>query len=536
MKPDTPLRSLAPPPWVVVCGLGLVTASLYSLILGPIFPFQGGDSARYLFLARGILGGEGYLDLFTDPATPHTKYPFVFPLIIAAVTGLAGENIVILKVVLGGFVFLGAWGLYAIGRHRGEAWLGLLGALLLIGNHYAYVFSIQVLSEIPFTAFALWALYFSERYLQPDSALAPGLRLRYLGLTLLFLLLAYFTRSAGIVLLPALLLAMIYRRYGPLPPGTPPFRSPWGHIATAFGVFFVAAGAWALRNLWVAEETSAYLQEYLTSSSLTDGAAAWLAELAEQADYYLLQTSGIFFPWLDGQYLRAAGAVVYGLCAVGLIGSRRRLAMPEFYFVLFLLMVVVWHYQEPRFLVPVIGLGGYFALLGLRTLFALLASSRTPSRNSRTPHWIAGLLGVLFVGGHLLQSVENGREFSAEPDRTQAYPINPHFYLMAGSRGMFNMLWLAAGLREQADPEGLVLARKPALVALASGLHATKLKLSADPAVALQQIRDAGVRYIFADEVYARHGEQVATLVEAYPELFRVTLTQGESKVYEAYP
>jgi len=46
-------------------------------------PHTGGDNAGYLSLAHSIVSGSGYLELW-DPNTPvHTKYPPVYPLVLA---------------------------------------------------------------------------------------------------------------------------------------------------------------------------------------------------------------------------------------------------------------------------------------------------------------------------------------------------------------------------------------------------------------------------------------------------------------------
>src|SRR5689334_11998006 len=56
---------------------------LFALLTFMPQPHTGGDSANYLTLARSLLQRHSYTDLYDPIQPPHTKYPPVFPLMLA---------------------------------------------------------------------------------------------------------------------------------------------------------------------------------------------------------------------------------------------------------------------------------------------------------------------------------------------------------------------------------------------------------------------------------------------------------------------
>ena len=51
-------------------------------------PHNGGDNAGYLSLAHSLATGAGYVEAWDPALAPHTKYPPLYPALLAGAMGL----------------------------------------------------------------------------------------------------------------------------------------------------------------------------------------------------------------------------------------------------------------------------------------------------------------------------------------------------------------------------------------------------------------------------------------------------------------
>src|SRR5262245_28703109 len=154
---------------------------------------NGGDNAAYYALARSLLSGHGYREIY-DPAQPiHTQYPPVFPLMLAGLLLLGLQPWVPFKilVVLCSTAAIALSYLWMRRKLRPE--LAFSVALLMALSPGVIGLSHWELSDVPFWAFTIAALFAWER-------LPPGNTRRLLVATALTIV-AYFTRSAGLPLI-----------------------------------------------------------------------------------------------------------------------------------------------------------------------------------------------------------------------------------------------------------------------------------------------------------------------------------------------
>src|SRR5690606_5174307 len=84
--------------WILLGGVLTLSALLVWGAFVPA-PHNGGDNAAYLSVAHAWLQGEGYVDAYDPVRAPHTKYPPVFPLLLAAVMALGAVTWVPFKLV-----------------------------------------------------------------------------------------------------------------------------------------------------------------------------------------------------------------------------------------------------------------------------------------------------------------------------------------------------------------------------------------------------------------------------------------------------
>src|SRR5262245_47316990 len=194
---------LVKPPLQVAGALALIHIALGLLTFDPTV-FTGGDNAAYLSLANSLLHNHNYSEIY-DPASPaHTQYPPVYPLLIALglVFGLKSWvalkfEILVLSTVAVVFSYLWL-------RKRREPEIAFGVSLILAIAPGVLELSHVELSDVPFWAFTMIALWAFE-HLRSDE------RARF-AVGIVAVVLSYFTRSAGLPLIIAVLAWFGWRR------------------------------------------------------------------------------------------------------------------------------------------------------------------------------------------------------------------------------------------------------------------------------------------------------------------------------------
>src|SRR5262245_974983 len=180
--------------WTIALALAAVHLLFAFLFFEPQM-HNGGDNAAYLALARSLLDGTGYREIY-DPAMPlHTQYPPVYPLMLAGLLALGFQPWVPIKILIVLFSTTAIVCSYFWMRRKQQPEMAFAIALLMALSPGVLSLSHLELSDVPFFAFTIAALLAWER-------LAPRDTKRLLVATLLTLL-AYFTRSAGLPLIAA---------------------------------------------------------------------------------------------------------------------------------------------------------------------------------------------------------------------------------------------------------------------------------------------------------------------------------------------
>ncbi|MBI4521517.1 MAG: hypothetical protein HY701_11825, partial [Gemmatimonadetes bacterium] len=192
-------------------------------------PHTGGDNASYITLGYSLLHDGAYRELWEPAEPPHTKYPPVFPLILATAMAAGAQTWGALKLVVILFTTLGAAFTYLWVAERSGRLLALGVSTLFAASASLVYASHWILSEAPFVALTLCALWACER------AERLGFPTPWVLLGAAATILAYFTRSAGLPLVVALVAWLAERRR-------------WRAAASAGVTFAVLAGAWWWRG------------------------------------------------------------------------------------------------------------------------------------------------------------------------------------------------------------------------------------------------------------------------------------------------
>lgn len=503
--------------WVYL--LAIFTLALFLSVTDHFFLFHGGDNADYISLARSLLQGSGYTNINTFPATPHVKYPPVFPALIALCFLVFGENILAVKVMIAFCAALSALGSGRLWKDREDSYLAPLAALLFAASPFLLHYSLDIYSEIPFTALALLTLVFCERALKAERALNCDT-----ALAAIFLLLASFTRSVGMVLAPALALAALFQR-----PRRASLKRHASQALVMVSPFTAAASVWVIRDHLLARGASrSYFQELLLkdpnlSGSGRIGILEFILRAADNFGYYLERLAVVLWPLTKAPPTRGLSGLGVALLIVALLGflraARKRLGAPELYLILYGAVMLSWSFRQDRLLIPLLPLLFYYFLLGLQLMSdraARLAWPKGAGRAGRAAVISLSLLTLLAqlqtnAGLIRLTRLNSGQE---------GFAVNPNFRVVALDSGMSRVLAASIYLRERAEPGAVVLARKASLVALASGHPAVGGPFAADPASFLRDLVKHRVQYVVTDEVYRETQQYILPAIKAHPDRF----------------
>jgi len=467
---------------LVLAGLLLVQSVILALAYTPA-PHSGGDNAGYISLAHSLLDRGAYLELWDPGEAPHTKYPPVFPIVLAMAILLGAKSWAALKLVPAFSTVLAVAFTFLWARERRGMALGVVVALLLGLSDTAVYYSRWVLSDPTFLALtmaALWALQIS-RGSREDSRTAEsrGEGDRWLWVGMALVILAYFTRSAGLPLAAATLLWLgLQRRWKAL-----------AGFALAFGV---PAALWWLRGRVLGG--SAYVSEFWMVNPYqpelgTVGPWGLVVRVKENLVAYVT----FFLPsGVVGQGRSFLLPLGVGLGLVTLLGwvraLRERASAAEFFFPLYFGLILLWPpaWSGDRFALPLLPLMFFYA--GTAVLWL------TDSLPVRVRQGAAALLvlALAFPAARQWQRTSAGAELCRELTRLGF----PRECLSEARREYFAVAeWSGENL-----PDGAVVTtRKPRIFFLMSGVKAVSIPLVTDPDEFLARVREGGSRFILLD-------------------------------------
>src|SRR5579862_3161674 len=316
------------------------------------------DDGVYLVTAKALATGRGYNIVSLPRATPETKYPILFPALLAVVWKIYPSfpaNVFWLKCVplLAGLVWLGL-SLYLLWRETGSSPVARTLILLAALSPWMLFLSTALLSETVFAAFTTAAIIAIER------ACAGGRRAGMLVISAAVLASgAFLTRTAGVAVIAA---------------GGAMLCSRAGVKKTALYLFVCSALcapwlAWQSAQRLAAAGVSAFdtVKNYETWNVI--GGFTWRQKPVivgvNLASFLLAPGILMGFP---ATHAGAAAAMGFGLLA--LIGLACRLRTPwgglEWLVVVYGGMLLLWAWPPTRFLAPLLPAMLLYAYRGAR--------------------------------------------------------------------------------------------------------------------------------------------------------------------------
>ncbi len=493
--------------------IGAVILLFQVLLAAGVFtttPHDGGDNAGYLTLAYSLIQRGAYLDLYDPAEPPHTKYPPAYPLLLAGAMLVGARSWAVFKIMSAALVAVSVLAVFAWASARKEPVYGAAVASLLALSD-AYLWSSRwILSDPMFVVLTFLALAALERW----GAGCPGSGWRRWGLPALGglgAILAYFTRSAGLPLVIAVLAWLALRHR-------------WRAAAAFAAAFLVPASLWWNRsrmlggNRYFAE--FGMVDPYDPSLGFVD-ATGLIARVLENVWLY----AGVFIPagltGYGGWLFVSLGLLLVLLATVGWWRrARSQLRVGELFVPLYTGLILLW---------PVVWSGDRFALpLFPFVLFyageSWLALAGRFGRSRRWPRMAAGILAVLVLGGPSAW-VWKAQAESASTCRALEQALGPFACQRAGAQEFAAAaLWSGSSLPDSA----VVLSRKPRIFFLLSARKSLNYPMSSDAALLVETAEGAGAQYVLLDQVDSVADYYLFPIVRSRPELFCVVASWGD--------
>lgn len=483
--------------WALPLGVAVVTLVAVVAAFNPA-PHTGGDNAGYVSLAYSLLKHHTYTEVFDPAGLPHTKYPPVFPAVLAGLMLLGVRTWVGLKSVAVVSTVAIALLTQLWARRRMGSLAATAVALLVALSSAVIYYSHWILSDPLFVAFTLLSLWALERTAEPESGSSGGPAWLALGVTAAVL--AYLTRSAGLPLLVAILAWLALRRR-------------WRALAASVVGIGVPALLWWLRSRSVAH--TGYGSEFwLVDPYTPDLGRVGIGGLLGRLGTNLVGYVGTHVPGgivgTRGGAVTLLGVVLVALAAVGWArAARGRFGATEIFVPLYAGLILLW---------PVVWSGDRFALPLFPFLFGYAALSLRwgAQRWGRGPGTLVAAVAFLVA---FLPAVKSWTGVLQEASACGA---------MVRARGAFGCYGPrvesfveAAGWSGANLPDGAaVLTRKPRIFYVMGGVPSRTFPFTDDPAALLALADSLGARYVLLDQWDGQATRFVAGSVRRDPGAF----------------
>jgi len=457
-------------------------------------PHNGGDNAGYLSLAHSLVVDGSYVEQWDPEARPHTKYPPVYPAILAGAMVLGAEGWGAFKAISVFFVVVSVFVtfLWALDR-RGPGFAVVLAFLLAFSPAMLWS-SRWILSDPPFlalTLFTLWAFHRASRARASPAWLWAGAAAA---------ILATFTRTAGLPLVLAV-------------GGWLALERRWKSLAAFVGAFALPSGLWWLRGQTAGG--AQYVSEFWMLNPYDPdlgnvGVGGLVSRVFENLNGYVFTHIPAGLAPYRGGVLAAVGVALVGAAVVGWgMRLRRERTVTELFMPLYFGLILVWPsvWSGDRFALPLYPLLLFYAgealVDGVRHL------------HPRAP-WAVAALAVTVLGipatrawSRLVREASACASVVEESGPFGCYSTGFQEFALAAR-------WVGENL-----PDGAaVFTRKPRIFYTLSGVPSRTYPLSRDSERFFREARDAGIEYVVLDRVDQLGGLYVAAVVGAHPEAF----------------
>ncbi len=493
--------------WAILGCLVVAHIVLAYLLFDPK-PFVGGDNAGYMALAEALRTGQGYRDLYLPGIPRHAQYPPFYPSILAIV-GAFGGGLIAFKALSAVFTSASVVILFMLARVRLGAYAALAVTAPFALNPVLVYYSHWVLSEAPFVLLTLVALWASEGMMKSN---------RRLALAVVAALLAYLTRSAGLPLVAALLVALAWRR-------------DWKKLAIAGPAALVVVGSWWMwGRLAASSSAKVYSSNFLLINPYAPeagyvGPGDLFTRAFDNIRLYAVEVlpqslAGVGPGGGVGLAALLAALLILALALIAWVRDIRRVAGLELFTLLYAGLIFLWPqvWTDRRFLLPLLPVLIFYAAAGVIWCFDFLRAKR--------PTWVlpvtAALLVVLAVPDHVRAVGFNQRcmRFYRQGDQLACYPPPWRAFVLTAD-------WV----RENTEADAIVVNRKPRLFYYFARRQGDVYPFTPDDDEMLSFLDDIGADYVIVDGLSGTTTRYLVPVIQSVPDRFEPLYRVGEGNL-----
>ena len=469
---------------------------------------SGGDNAAYLSLANALAQGDGYVESWQPGSPPHTKYPPLYPGVLAILIMAGVQSWAAFKLLSAALTALAVAFCFLWARQRVGA-AGAAAVALLFAISPALLDSSQwVLSEALFTACIFGCLWLLATGHRSPIPLLCGLALA---------IAAWYTRSAGLPLVAAAALWLALARR-------------WRSLATLSLLFIPVALLWQLRAGGDYVSEFRLVNPYAPDFGLA-GPADFAARIGVNLTGYALQHIPAAIAGLRGSPAAIAGALLTLAALLGWVravrsggsGDHPKRYAPgpdpaELFLPLYAGLILIWPqvWSGERFALPLLPLLFLYAGDTLaRVGSALARTGRIPPRRAA---WISVALAALPIALPALHRWQQRAEWASEC-RPLVLARGP---LGCNAPRVVEMQAIALSARTLLPEGSAVFSRKPRIFHLFSGLPSVTYPFTEDPDRLLAAADSLGIGHLVLGNLDATGQRYLRPAISAHPERFCV--------------
>lgn len=437
----------------------------------------GDDFAQYIRQAQLILeaqpatsGGYIYKDYAYGLGPP--SYPAGFPLLLLPIVAYFGNSIIPLLIWIGILGVCAWFAVFFFYRKLGlPVFVAVCFIVLMACNRHILFMKTDIGSDFSFLSLVFLFMTLKESSWQRYSFL----RYFLLGIMLVFALLL---RSAGITLLAATAIAMLYDRYCQ----NRSLSSFFSATIYAASIMVISIlGFYLINHVWLgAAKDDGYIRQLF----LHGRKDLWIVNIQT----YAKLTAGFFFHISSWNLL--VGTCIWLMAFVGwILDAKHKLRTHHVFFIIYAFLLCIWPHAAYRFLLPLIPL---LVLYLFRCIYWIYAHS----------HTVIFLSSLLLAIGVSLHSISVQRSYLRQG-------------FLVRFDGPYDSLFLEAAdaVQQYTAKDDVVIFRKPRVMALFAHRKSFVLPDNGNREQCLYEMKKEDAAFIFIDKATQEYQEQNMMLI-----------------------
>ncbi len=524
---------------------------LFGLMLNPYLTVVNHDSAIFCLIGQALASGKGYLLEYGPEAQPYFTFPPLLPLLIAGWLKLSGTpDLESAQWVLKGgihLLFLASIPLFYYWlRDHFSLWHTRILTLFLAINPLIFKYSSDVLSDVPYWALSMAALFFlshwqKSKILEKNQEIASSKGFSsHLAWGIIFIALSFWMRQVGVSLLLGFLAYLLLKKE-------------WKTLTVSAVILLLAAGLWpgyehyyrsthtvtgeTLNQAGVSSLLDKspikleFIKHFLVQSPVAQDNAHMAKGLEDYAEiigarvtgYSKIVTDQLLPPIRvkteDGSKINIiyyATPFLALLFLVGVSSIFRAYPLMSLYLIIYLGVFAIYPYISPRFILPVFPFILIILYQGILSSLELLQPHfPLPFFRKVSINFLSLFVGVALLGGHLpdtLRWVNAGYKLKIAQVGPSRRPDNRAYYE--------TLLWI----KENTPTNSLIITRKPPVAYYYSDRKSLAFPFTADTEAFYSYLQEKQQRYgsvyILEDTAFGESDRYLKPVLQVYHRSF----------------